>query len=263
MPRGRPYAGRPAGGARRRGRTPVADRRRRRSGSGATASGSSAGSRPRRRAHGRAADDVDRVRPVGRPPVAPPAGRLALAGQDGRQEQRLGRDRVEELLELGLAWAATPRRTRGRAAVGGERDVKARPTATVAAIEAALKSTGTPVTRAGQSRGRGSTATTARRTGAGVPRSGSRPRRFQRDVQGCVLHDAAGVWRSHAAQVEETTKLPKGLALKAKTGVITGTPKLRGTFSFTIRVQDDAEEGRAQDQDQGVHHRRALTRIQL
>jgi hypothetical protein len=37
---------------------------------------------------------------------------------------------------------------------------------------------------------------------------------------------------------KKLTKLPKGLKLRPKTGMILGTPKLRGTFSFTVQVSD-------------------------
>jgi hypothetical protein len=36
---------------------------------------------------------------------------------------------------------------------------------------------------------------------------------------------------------KKVTKPPKGLKLNATTGVISGTPKLRGTFSFTVQAR--------------------------
>ena len=71
---------------------------------------------------GEAADDLERVGPVGGATVAPPAVGVALPRQDRGQEQRLGGDRVEELLELGLRGPPLHAVHRGRAAVGRERD---------------------------------------------------------------------------------------------------------------------------------------------
>jgi hypothetical protein len=43
---------------------------------------------------------------------------------------------------------------------------------------------------------------------------------------------------------KKLTKLPKGLKLKAKTGVLSGVPKVAGTFSVRIQVRDKAKPKR-------------------
>ena len=59
------------------------------------------------------ADHARCVRPGGGAARAPPAGGLALAGQDDGEVQRLGRHRLDQLVELGVGRAATPRRRIG------------------------------------------------------------------------------------------------------------------------------------------------------
>jgi hypothetical protein len=53
---------------------------------------------------------------------------------------------------------------------------------------------------------------------------------------------AAGGTLPH--KFKKLAKLPKGLKLKAKTGVISGTPKLRGTFSLPVLLSDKAKPKR-------------------
>lgn len=118
----------------------------------------------------------------------------------------------------------------------------ARPTATVAAIEAALKSTGTPVTRGTITRPRincdNALAALVPACTFGITTT-SLPGATLKAAYSTTLKACGGVtphkWKKLSA-------LPKGLTLKAKTGVISGKPKLRGTFSFTIQVQDSAKK---------------------
>jgi hypothetical protein len=53
---------------------------------------------------------------------------------------------------------------------------------------------------------------------------------------------AAGGTLPH--KFKKLAKLPKGLKLKAKTGVISGTPKVRGTFSLPVVLSDKAKPKR-------------------
>ena len=64
----------------------------------------------------------DRVGPAGLATRAPPAGALALAGEDDGEVQRLLRERLEQLGQLGVARTPVDAVDRRRAAVDRERD---------------------------------------------------------------------------------------------------------------------------------------------
>jgi hypothetical protein len=124
---------------------------------------------------------------------------------------------------------------------------EARPTATVAQIESALKATGTPVTRGAITLPRincdnalatlvvappacsfGITTAALPNATLGVP--------YSKQLSACSGGKVPYKWK-------KLSKLPQGLKLNAKTGLISGTPKkLRGTFSFTVQVRDSGKK---------------------